>query len=482
MKISVIGAGYVGLTTAACLAQIGHDVFCSESDVDKLTKLQNGVMPLFEPNLEKIIQGSRKSGRLRFGSTEEGIDWGRAIFICVGTPPLPNGDADLCAIEGVARTIAKRASGYRLIIEKSTVPVQTGSQLRKHLSVHCTRGLDYDVASNPEFLREGTAVEDFLHPDRIVVGVDSSRAEELLREIYEPVIRQSFQCPVHADCPKTKHPIFLTTDTSSAELIKHASNSFLAMKISFINMVANLCEMVGADVTKVAEGMGLDPRIGSAFLNPGIGFGGFCFPKDVQAFIRIAEKSGCDFSLLKEVEKINQRRIHDFVEKVRNELWVLRGKKIAVWGLAFKPNTDDVRFAPSITLIKSLLDEGAIVSAYDPEATEKAKTLLPSIAYCKDPYQAAQGADAVLIVTEWEEFGAIDWERLGSIVERRLIIDGRNMFDAPDVTAHGFHYLSIGRPPALSAPKNSQVPDASATLESDRVLLPDLPALVNRRS
>ena len=477
MKISVIGAGYVGLTTAACLAQIGHDVFCSESDVDKLTKLQNGVMPLFEPHIEKIIQGSRKSGHLRFGSTEEGIDWGRAIFICVGTPPLPNGDADLCAIEGVARMIAKRASGYRLVIEKSTVPVQTGSQLRKHLSVHCTRGLDYDVASNPEFLREGTAVEDFLHPDRIVVGADSSRAEELLREIYEPVIRQSFQCPVHADCPKTKHPIFLTTDTSSAELIKHASNSFLAMKISFINMVANLCEMVGADVTKVAEGMGLDPRIGSAFLNPGIGFGGFCFPKDVQAFIRIAEKSGCDFSLLKEVEKINQRRIHDFVEKVRKELWVLRGKKVAVWGLAFKPNTDDVRFAPSITLIKSLLDEGAIVSAYDPEATEKAKTLLPSIVYCTDPYQAAQGADAVLIVTEWGEFGAIDWERLGSVVERRLIIDGRNMFNAPDVIAHGFHYLSVGRSPALSAPKNSQVPDDSPALASDRVLLlPDLPA------
>jgi UDPglucose 6-dehydrogenase len=475
MKVSVIGAGYVGLTTAACLAQIGHDVFCSESDVDKLAKLQNGVMPLFEPHLEKIIQGSRKSGRLCFGCTEEGIDWGRTILICVGTPPLPNGDADLCAIEGVARTIAKRASGYRLVIEKSTVPVQTGSQLRKHLSVHCTRGLDYDVASNPEFLREGTAVEDFLHPDRIVVGVDSSRAEELLREIYEPVIRQSFQCPVHVDCPKTKHPIFLTTDTCSAELIKHASNSFLAMKISFINMVANLCEIVGADVTKVAEGMGLDPRIGSAFLNPGIGFGGFCFPKDVQAFVRIAEKSGCDFSLLKEVEKINQRRIQDFVEKVRKELWVLRGKKIAVWGLAFKPNTDDVRFAPSITLVKSLLDEGAIVSAYDPEATEKAKTLLSSIAYCTDPYQAAQGADTVLIVTEWKEFGAIDWERLGSVVERRLIIDGRNMFNPSDVIGHGFHYVSIGRAAALSASKNSRLPDSKLALASD-LILPHVPA------
>ena len=369
--------------------------------------------------------------------------------------------------------IAKRASGYRLIIEKSTVPVQTGSQLGKHLSVHSTNGLDYDVASNPEFLREGTAVEDFLHPDRIVVGVDSSRAAELLREIYEPVIRQSFQCPVHSGCVKMKDPVFLITDTSSAELIKHASNSFLAMKISFINMVANLCEAVGADVTKVAEGMGLDPRIGAAFLNPGIGFGGFCFPKDVQAFIRIAEKSGCDFSLLKEVEKINQRRIHDFVEKVRKELWVVRGKKIAVWGLAFKPNTDDVRFAPSIALVKSLLDEGATVSAYDPEATEKAKAILPDITYCKDPYQAAQGADAVLIVTEWEEFRRIDWARLRGVVERPLVLDGRNMLNEDDVTRHGFSYVSVGRPPALFVAKDHRPQDLAGV--SGRPL-PDLPA------
>jgi UDPglucose 6-dehydrogenase len=462
MKISVIGAGYVGLTTAACLAQIGHDVFCSESDVDKLAKLQNGIMPLFEPHLEKIIEVTRNAGRLRFGSTEDAVDWGRAIFICVGTPPLPNGDADLCAIEGVARTIAKRASGYRLIIEKSTVPVQTGSQLGKHLSVHSTKRLEYDVASNPEFLREGTAVEDFLHPDRIVVGVDSSRAAQLLREIYEPVIGHSFPCPVHTDCPKIKDPVFLSTDTSSAELIKHASNSFLAMKISFINMVANLCEAVGADVTKVAEGMGLDPRIGPAFLNAGIGFGGFCFPKDVQAFVRIAQKSGCDFSLLKEVEKINQGRIHEFVEKIRQELWVLRGKKIAVWGLAFKPDTDDVRFAPSIALVKSLLEEGASVSAYDPEAMEKAKVLLPSIHYCADPYQAAEGADAILLVTEWGEFRGIDWDRVREAVDRPLIFDGRNMLNAADVTGHGFHYVSIGRSAVESGRKGLAVDVSSA--------------------
>lgn len=445
MKLSVIGAGYVGLTTAACLAQIGHEVFCSESDLAKLAKLQNGVMPLFEPHLEDVIKGVRAVGRLRFGSTEEAIAWGDAIFICVGTPPLANGDADLCAIEGVARAIAKRATGYRLIIEKSTVPVQTGAQLRKHLSVHSTNGLTYDVASNPEFLREGTSVEDFLHPDRIVIGADSPRAADLLREIYEPIIKQEFTCPIHSGCPKRKDPVFLATDTNSAELIKHASNSFLAMKISFINMVANLCEVVGADVTKVAEGMGLDPRIGPAFLNPGIGFGGFCFPKDVQAFVRIAEKSGCDFSLLKEVEKINQRRVEHFLEKIRKELWVVRGKKIAVWGLAFKPNTDDIRFAPSIALVKALLNEGAEVNAYDPEAMEKAKPVLPAITYCSNPYEAAEGADAIVIVTEWEEFRQLDWDRLRSIVEQPLIVDGRNMFSPEEISGKGFRYVSIGR-------------------------------------
>lgn len=449
MKLSVIGAGYVGLTTAACLAQVGHDVFCSESDAEKLSKLQSGVMPIFEPHLEEVIEGVRKMGRLHFGSTEEAIAWGDAIFICVGTPPLANGDADLCAIEGVARAIAKRATGYRLIIEKSTVPVQTGAQLRKHLSVLSTNGLRYDVASNPEFLREGTSVEDFLHPDRIVIGADLPRAADLLREIYEPILQQKFTCPIHSGCPKRKDPTFLVTDTNSAELIKHASNSFLAMKISFINMVANLCEAVGADVTKVAQGMGLDPRIGPAFLNPGIGFGGFCFPKDVQAFIRIAEKSGCDFSLLREVEKINQSRVQHFVEKIRKELWVVRGKRIAVWGLAFKPNTDDVRFAPSLSLVTALLNEGAMVHAYDPKATEKARAVLPNVTYCGDAYEAAAGADAILIVTEWDEFRRMDWKRLLSTVEQPLVIDGRNAFSPGEITCNGFRYVSIGRADAV---------------------------------
>ena len=319
--------------------------------------------------------------------------------------------------------------------------------------MHRSRKLDYEVASNPEFLREGSAVEDFLHPDRIVIGIESTRAEALLREIYEPIIRRKFLCPIHRDCSSTKENLFLVTDTNSAELIKHASNSFLAMKISFINMVADLCEVVGADVGKVSEGMGLDPRIGNSFLNAGIGFGGFCFPKDLQAFIRIAEKSGCNFSLLKEVEKINRQRIVHFTEKVRQELWNIRGKRIAVWGLAFKPNTDDVRYAPSIPLVQALLEEGAIVSAYDPEASEKARELLPAINYCKDPYEAAKSADAILIVTEWDEFGTIDWQRLAGVVERRLIIDGRNMFSIPDVAGHGFQYISVGRVPGMPGSK-----------------------------
>lgn len=456
MKISVIGAGYVGLTTAACLAHVGHDVFCSESDLGKLALLQAGAMPLYEPYLQDVIEKARAAGLLRFGSTEQAIEWGDAIFICVGTPPLANGDADLSAIESVARAIAKRASGYKLVVEKSTVPVQTGMQLRRHLSVYSTNGLRYDVASNPEFLREGTSVEDFLHPDRIVVGIDSPRAEQLLREIYEPIIQQKVTCPVHQNCGNREAPKFLVTDTGSAELIKHASNSFLAMKISFINMVADLCEAVGADVTKVAQGMGLDPRIGPAFLSPGIGFGGFCFPKDVQAFIRIAEKSGCDFSLLKEVEKINQHRVQHFVEKVRREMWVMRGKKIAVWGLAFKPNTDDIRFAPSIGLIRALLDEGTSVSAYDPQAMAKAKTVLPEIEYCADPYEAATGAEAILIVTEWDEFRHVEWQRLLSLVEQPLLIDGRNVFTPEEISAQGFRYVSIGRidsiPSGLATP------------------------------
>lgn len=444
MKISVIGAGYVGLTTAVCLAQIGHDVFCSESDADKLAMLRVGAMPLFEPHLADLCRLARKTGRLNFGSTEEAIDWGNALFICVGTPPLGNGESDLSAIAGVAKTIAKRASGYRLVIEKSTVPVQTGFQLRKQLAVHNTQRLECDVASNPEFLREGSAVEDFLHPDRIVIGVETARAEALLREIYAPITAQNFTCPVHSSCPDHKPARMLVTDTNSAELIKHASNSFLAMKISFINIVADLCEAAGADISKVAEGVGLDSRIGASFLQPGVGFGGFCFPKDLQAFVKIAEKFDCDFTLLKEVERINQNRVDKFVEMIKKELWVLRGKRVCVWGLAFKPNTDDVRFAPALSIIRQLIAAGTQVQAYDPQAAEKAMAEIPEATYCQDLYEAAQGAEAIVLLTEWEEFRSVDWGRLGGLMERPLIIDGRNMLSPAEVVPHGFQYLGIG--------------------------------------
>ena len=451
MKISVIGAGYVGLTTAACLAEIGHTVVCADNDERKLELLRNGEIPFFEPHLKKIVVGNTGAGRLRFETTEDAVTGAQAIFICVGTPPLENGDADLSAVANVARTIGQRTSGSCLVIEKSTVPVQTGQQLKRQLDLYTSKGLHCHLVSNPEFLREGSAIEDFFHPDRVVIGVETEEAARQMEEIYRPILEQSYACPVHAQCSNRRKPAWIVTDTNSSELIKHASNSFLAMKISFINMVADLCEVVGADVTKIALGMGMDPRIGPAFLNPGIGFGGFCFPKDVQAFVRIAEKAGCDFSLLKEVEKINKRRIDLFVEKVRRELWVIRGQKIALFGLAFKPNTDDIRFAPAIELLRVLIHEGAIVSAYDPQAGEKARAALPEVRYCSSPYEAARGADAVLIATEWDEFSKLDWQELKKVVARPLILDGRNMFSPAVMTAQGFHYISIGRPSAFSA-------------------------------
>lgn len=444
MKLSVIGAGYVGLTTAACLAQVGHEVFCGESDAEKLGKLQNGMIPIFEPGLDTIIADAMRARRLVFGSTEEAVDIAEIIFICVGTPPLPNGDADLSAIESLARTIAKRATGYKLIVEKSTVPVQTASQLLRHLTNRSKRGTTFDVASNPEFLREGSAVHDFLHPDRIVIGVQSERAEKILRGLYAPIVEQTFPCPIHERCSVDHEVTLLVTDANSSELIKHASNSFLAMKVSFINMISDLCEVAGADIGAVARGIGLDSRIGPAFLNPGIGFGGFCFPKDVQAIVRIAEKFGCTFDLLKEVERINQDRIARFLGTIKKELWVLQGKTIGVWGLAFKPNTDDVRFAPALSIIRELLHEGVQVQAYDPQAMERSRQEFPGVLYCDSPYAAAEGADALLVLTEWPEFQHLDLGRVARTMERPLIIDGRNTLSFRDAVAHGCEYVGIG--------------------------------------
>jgi len=446
MNIAVIGTGYVGLITAAGLAEIGHRVIGVDDDARKIELLNKGGMPFYEPILGDLVKRNQQAKRLEFISQiEDAVAKCRVVFICVGTPALESGEADLSSVELVARRISEHARGYLLVIEKSTVPVRTGRRLQKHFCIYPSNSqFECDVASNPEFLREGSGVEDFFHPDRIVVGVDSERAAGLLEEIYRPVLEQSFACPVHENCHNSPRVPFVVTDVNSAELIKHASNSFLAMKISFINMIADLCEAVGADVGKVAEAVGMDKRIGGSFLRPGVGFGGSCFPKDLQAFVRVGQEAGCDFTLLREVERINQSRIDLFVKKIKDELWVVRGKRIGVWGLAFKPRTDDVRSSPSLAVIRRLLAEGALVRAHDPQAMEKAKAELPEIEYCADAYVAAEGAEAVLVLTEWEEFLRLDWAKVRQIMARPLILDGRNMYSRATMAGYGFEYVDIG--------------------------------------
>jgi len=449
LRISVIGTGYVGLVTGACLAEIGHDVVCTDSDASKIQILESGGIPIYEPGLEKIIPKARKDGRLSFrANPAEAVAAGDAIFICVGTPPLPNGDADLSAIDLVARMVATEARSPKLVVEKSTVPARTGQELKRALSVYGRKSnVKFSVASIPEFLREGTAVEDFLHPDRIVVGVDDETTERQLREIYRPVLDRKFICPVHdGKCPDGSAPGWLVTTINSAELIKHASNSFLALKISYANMVADLAERLGAAIGEVVRAMGLDPRIGPSFLSAGLGFGGFCLPKDLQAFVHLAERSGVDFTMLREAERINKGRIDRFFEKLRGALWVVRGKQVGVLGLAFKPNTDDIRFAPAIDLVHRLLAEGAKVRAYDPEAMDRAKAVLPQIDYAKSPYEAAEDAEALLIATEWDEFRKLDWDRIREAMARPLIVDGRNLLSPREMKSQGFEYRSFGRP------------------------------------
>ncbi|MFQ5656169.1 MAG: UDP-glucose dehydrogenase family protein [Candidatus Methylomirabilales bacterium] len=443
MEVCVVGVGYVGLVTAACFAHMGNTVIGVDDDHEKVKLLQRGEIPIYEPFLDEMVERAVSEGRLRFTENlEEVVRSCQVVFICVGTPPLENGEADLSSVEGVVRRIAEVSDGDILIVEKSTVPVQTGFWVEKTLRLY-GRG-EFHVASNPEFLREGTAVENFLHPDRIVVGVASQEAEQRLRSLYDPVIKRTFQCPVHTTCSDRREIPFLVTDMASAELIKHASNSFLAMKVSYINLIADLCEKVGADVLRVAEGMGLDPRIGRPFLNAGIGFGGFCLPKDLQAFVRIGEKLGCDLSLLKEVERINEERIGVIIRKLQDHLWIIRGKTIAVLGLSFKPNTDDIRFAPSVEIIERLLREGAKVKAYDPKAMPKAKRVLESVEFCADPYEALDGADASMIVTEWDEFKRLDLLQVKQRMRRPLIIDGRNILDRGMVESFGIEYSGIG--------------------------------------
>jgi len=455
MHVSVIGTGYVGLVTGACLAEVGHDVVCMDDNPAKIEVLLQGRLPIYEPYLADLVARNTRIGRLRFTTevTEAARD-AAVIFICVNTPPRPDGEADLSYVELATRRIAEHATRDTLITEKSTVPVQTGQWIQKTLAIYTKRpGITFDVASNPEFTREGMAVEDFLHPDRIVVGVSSPRAEAVLRALYAPIVEGRFACPIHPDCRVDRAVPFLVTDIASAELIKHASNSFLAMKIAFANAVADVCEAAGADILQVVKGVGLDKRIGRAFLNAGIGFGGSCFPKDLKAFVKIAERNGYDFALLKEVDRLNAQRRERVVEKLRHALWILKGKRIGLLGLAFKPNTDDIREAPALTIARRLLEEGAAVQGYDPQAAAKAQEAVPGLTICPDPYTAAEGAEAVVLCTEWPEFASLDFARLKAGMVRPLLLDGRNALDREALTALGFEYLGIGRGPApRSAP------------------------------
>jgi UDPglucose 6-dehydrogenase len=449
VRLAVIGCGYVGLVTGACLAAAGHEVFCTDIDETRIDQLKAGKVPIYEQHLEEVLKRAVAENKITFTTDAgEAIRAGEVIFICVGTPPRESGEADLSAIDHVARQVAKEARTSKLVVEKSTVPALTGVQLQKAMAAY-SRGaqLKFQVASNPEFLREGTAVGDFFHPDRIVVGVEDENSSAKLREIYRPILEKKFHCPVHADrCPASPTGELLVTTINSAELIKHASNSFLALKISYANVISDLCERIGADVEEVTHAMGLDPRIGTQFLKAGLGFGGFCFPKDIQAFIHLSASVGVDFEMLKAAERVNKQRIDKYFEKIRKALWVVKGKRVAVLGLAFKANTDDIRFAPALEVMRRLLEEGAEVRASDPEAIARTKSQFPQVAYFDDPYEALQGVDAALVCTEWQIFRKLDWERAGKDMARRLVIDGRNLYSASKLQQLGFEYYSFGRP------------------------------------
>jgi UDPglucose 6-dehydrogenase len=448
LRLSVIGCGYVGLVTGACLAEAGHEVICTDIDRERIAKLNAGGVPIYEQHLDEILASAHKTGRISYtADAGEAIRAGDAIFICVGTPPKDSGEADLSAIDNVARQIAGEAKTPKLVIEKSTVPARTGLELSRALAAYSKNSsVKFRVASNPEFLREGTAVDDFFHPDRIVVGVEDPSSASELREIYRPILEKSFPCPVHnGACPPGRKVEFLVTTINSAELIKHASNSFLALKISYANVIADLCEKIGANVEEVTHAMGLDPRISGQFLKAGLGYGGFCFPKDVQAFIHLSAKVGVDFDILKATERVNKQRIDRFFEKIHQALWVVKGKCVAVLGLAFKANTDDIRFAPALEVVKRLLEEGAIVHATDPEGMPRTKALFPQLHYHEDPYQALQDADAALVCTEWDVFRKLDWDRAGKLMARKLVIDGRNLYTPQAMREKGFEYHSFGR-------------------------------------
>jgi UDPglucose 6-dehydrogenase len=429
MKLTIIGTGYVGLVTGTCFAEVGHEVVCVDNDAAKVKVLQEGGIPIYEPGLEELVKKNTAAGRLSFtNSTAEGVERSDVVFIAVPTPPLPDGSVDMSFLEKVAREIAGAMTSYKIVVDKSTVPVKTGDKVAEAIKRYCKARVDFDVVSNPEFLREGFAVEDLMRPDRIVVGVRSQRPVPALKEIYAP-----FNAPI------------IVTDINSAELIKHASNSFLALKISYINAIAVMCEATGANVQEVANGMGMDERIGRRFLQASLGFGGSCFPKDLSAFIKIAEQVGYDFRLLKEVQQINAAQMERFVKKILETLWVLKDKTIGVLGLAFKQNTDDIRMSPAIELCHRLQKEGAILRVHDPKAMEKAKALLKDVTFVPDMNAVAEGCDALVIATEWDEFKELDLERARKALTHPIMFDGRNLFDPAEMEGLGFIYKSIGR-------------------------------------
>ena len=449
MRIAVVGSGYVGLVAGACFADLGHDVILVDNDQRKLAALRQGQVPIHENFLPELL-GRHHGQRLTFSDDlKQAVALSSVIFVAVGTPPTESGEADLSYVESVAREISGGINGYKVVVEKSTVPVYTSEWVRRIILRNGTDQDLFDIASNPEFLREGTAVTDFLFPDRIVIGCDSDRAAEVLREVYAPLTNGGYYQrtdaipqPDRASMP----PPIIVTSTKSAELIKHASNAYLAMKISFINAVASVCESVGADVNQVVHGVGTDSRIGPRFLNPGIGYGGSCFPKDVLAFRAVARESGYDFRLLDEVMRINEDQRQRFLRKVHSALWTLRGKKLGVLGLAFKGGTDDIRESPALFLVQALLQEGSKIAAYDPAAMERAREVLPSeITFANSAYEAAHGADALLILTEWEEFANLDLTRLRQGLKYPIVIDGRNLYDPEVMAAQGFTYYSVGR-------------------------------------
>ncbi len=450
MKIAVIGSGYVGLVSAACFAEIGHDVITVDNDAAKIAALERGETPIHELHLPDLLARHR-GGRLTFStSVQDAVRKSEAVFITVGTPQSETGEADLSYVEAVASEIAAALDSPKVVVEKSTVPVRTCEWLRQSLALNGAASGKFSVVSNPEFLREGSAVTDFLYPDRIVVGCDDAASAAVMQAIYKPLTsgeyyaeqtRVPFEGYPHAQAP------IVVTNAKSAELIKHASNAFLAMKISFINAVANISEAVGADIQQVCAGIGSDSRIGSRFLNAGIGYGGSCFPKDVQAFRAVAEQCNCDFGLLTEVMRINAAQRSRFLKKVRNALWTLRGKQLGVLGLAFKGDTDDVRESPAIAVIEALLKEGAQIKVYDPAGMANARKLLPAagVTYVQDEYAAAQGCDALLILTEWAEFAALDLRRVRSLLKYPIVIDGRNLYAPHAMSEAGLTYHSIGR-------------------------------------